>query len=291
MSFRNLGETLELNASTVYRKIKPWLSDLPHCADLSRGNDKHYCGILLLDGKYTHVKGYNDKIPVIYGLDYLTHDIVHFVLSRGENYQTSMSFFQSLRLLGYPLKALVCDDNQNFQLACRNTYPKAVIQICHNHYKENIRRQLFIRSDPTYRSFMVEIEKLFSRRMSSVEFFTLARKILLKYGSDPKCQGVLLDIEKRKDVLLAYMREKHIPRTTNLIECFNSHLEGRLKSIKGFESMPHAKSWFNAYFIRRRLKPFTDCRGQFRKLNGLCSLQIVIKDDSKFQALKQQIRL
>lgn len=288
MSFRNLGETLNVNASTVYRQIKQVFDSLPHCADLSRGNDKHYCGFLLLDGKYTHIKGYKDKIPVIYGIDYLTHDIIHFVVSRGENYQTSLSFFQSIRLLGYPLKALVCDDNQNFQLACRRTYPKAVIQICHNHYKENIRRLLFVRSEPTYRSFMFEIENLFSRRMSSIEFFTLARKILLKYGSDPKCQGVILDIEKRKEVLLAYMYEKHIPRTTNLIECFNSHLEGRLKSLKGFESITHARSWFNAYFIRRRLKPFTDCTGQFKKLNGLCSLQVAIQNERKFQSLKQK---
>ncbi|MBI2465565.1 transposase [Candidatus Shapirobacteria bacterium] len=290
LSFRNLGETLDINASTVYRKIKPLLEEMPHCADLSRGNDKHYSGILLLDGKYTHVKGYNDKIPVIYGIDYLTHDIVHFVLSKGENYQTSLSFFQSLRLLGYPLKALVCDDNQNFQLACSRVYPKSVIQICHNHYKENIRRQLFVRSDSTYRPFMYEIEQLFSRRRSIAEFFSIIRKILLKYGNDPKCQGVIIDIEKRKNVLLAYMLDKHIPRTTNLIECFNSHLEGRLKSVKGFESIGHARLWFNAYFIRRRLKPFTDCTGQFKKLNGKCSLETVIQNETKFQTLKQKFR-
>lgn len=267
------------------------LISLPHCADLSRGNDKHYSGILLLDGKYTHVKGYKDKIPCVYGIDYLTHDIVHFVVSRGENYHTSLSFFQSLRLLGYPLHTLVCDDNQNFQLACKRVYSKSTIQICHNHYKENIRRQLFVRSDSTYRPFVFEIEKLFSQKRSPNEFFTLARKILIKHGADPRCQSVLLDIERRKDVLLAYTQEKSIPRTTNLIECFNSHLEGRLKSIKGFESIHHARLWFNAYFIRRRLKSFTDCNGQFRKLNGKSSLQVAIKDDSQFQALKQQIRL
>ena len=257
---------------------------------MSRGNDKHYCGILLLDGKYVHVKGYSDKIPCIYGIDYLTHDVVHFVLSRGENYQTSVSFFQSLRLLGYPLHALVCDDNQNFQLACRRTYPKAIIQICHNHYKENIRRNLAIRSDPTYRSFMYEIEKLFSQKRSVDEFFIIARKILLNYGTDPKCQTTLLDIERRKEVLLAYNNEKSIPRTTNLIECFNAHLESRLKSLRGFESVEHAKLWFNAYFIRRRLKPFTDCTDRFKQLNGKCSLEVAIQNERKFQTLKQKIR-
>jgi hypothetical protein len=124
---------------------------------------------------------------------------------------------------------------------------------------------------------MFEIEKLFSRRRTIEEFFFVTRKILLKHGSDPKCQGVLIDIERRKTVLLAYVLEKHVPRTTNLIECFNSHLEGRLKSLKGFESIHHARLWFNAYFIRRRLKPFTDCTGQFKKLNGLCKPYPIVK--------------
>lgn len=138
---------------------------------------------------------------------------------------------------------------------------------------------------------MFEIEKLFSKKRSVEEFFFVARKILIKYGDDPKCQGVLLDIERRRDVLLAYTTEKSIPRTTNLIECFNSHLEARLKSARCFESIRHARFWLNAYFIQRRLKPFTDCQGQFQKLNGKSSLQIAIKDEIKFQRLKQQIKL
>lgn len=291
MSFRTLASQVGLSSAAVYLKVRLVLKELPHCADLTRGNDKHYSGILLLDGKYAHVKGYKDKIPVVYGLDYLTHDIVHFILSPGENYHTSLSFFQSLRLVGYPLHALVCDDNQNFQMACKRVYPKSTIQICHNHYKESIRRQLFIRSDSTYRPFMFEIEKLFSQKRTPGEFFILARKILIKFGHDPKCQAVLLDIERRKEVLLAYTLEKQIPRTNNLIECFNSHLEGRLKTIKGFQSIHHARLWLNAYFIQRRLKPFTDCQDKFKKLNGKCSLQLAIKNDRKFRRLKHKLKL
>lgn len=289
-SFRVLGEDTDQSAAAVYQKVLPILQQLPHCADLTRFCC-HYSGILLLDGKYTHVKGYQDKIPCIYGIDYLTHDIVHFVLSPGENYQTSLSFFQSLRLLKYPLKALICDDNQNFQLAVRRTYPKTIIQLCHNHYKENIRRQLMVRSDPTYRPFMTEINHLFSKRRSIDEFFFLARRILVQYGSDPKCQSVLLDIERRREILLTYTREKRIPRTNNLIECLNSHLEGRLTTIKGFQSMNHAKLWLNAYFVYRRFKPFTDCEGQFAHLNNHCSLEISLQNPIKFQKLKQQIKL
>ena len=64
-----------------------------------------------------------------------------------------------------------------------------------------------------------------------------------------------------------------------MIECYNSHLNRRLKTIKGFKSFKHAKLWLNGYFIRRRLKKLTDCGGRFKKLNGRCSLQIASKNE------------
>lgn len=188
-------------------------------------------------------------------------------------HQTCLSFFKSLRLLNYPLQAVVCDDNQNIYQACQNVYPKTVVQLCHNHYKENIRRVLGVRSDPTYVLFVKEIEMLFLKRRSEAEFNQVAGKILRKYEGDARCFSIMLDIQKRLSLLLAYTASKSIPRTTNLIECFNSHLEGRLKTIKGFESFNHADLWLNAHFIRRRLKPFTDCEKKFKHLNGKTSLE------------------
>jgi hypothetical protein len=138
---------------------------------------------------------------------------------------------------------------------------------------------------------MAEIDNLFSRKRSVEEFFFIAQKILVKYGHDPRCQGVLLDVERRKEILLAYTKEKRVPRTNNLIECLNSHLEGRLATIKGFQSMSHARLWLNAYFIYRRFKPFTDCGSHFSHLNGHCSLEISLQNDPKFQQLKHQIKL
>ncbi len=249
----------------------------------------HYCGILVLDGKYVHVKDYKNKIPLIYTIDYLTHDIVHCVVAPAENYHASLSFFQSIRLANYPLIAVVCDDNLNFQLAAKRVYPKVLVQICHNHYKENIRRQLQSRSNAIHLPFINAIEDLFSKRRSREEFATVARRIVLKF-KDQSHQQVLLDIERRKDVLLAHVDNSSIPRTTNLIECFNSHLESRLKSIKGFESMSQAKLWTSALCLHRRLKPFTDCSKPFYHLNKKSSLQVAIKDPNKYQKLQETIQ-
>jgi transposase-like protein len=243
-----------------------------------------------VDGKYVAVKGYDRKIPVVYGIDYLTHDIPHYVLSVAENYPTCKSFFTSLRLQNYPLQAIVSDDNINIYQAGLSVYPKAVTQLCQNHYKEGIRQILNVRTDSTLRPFMDEIEFLFAKRRQAEEFNRMAGKIYYRFGSDDTCRTILLDIQRRLPQLLAYTQLSQVPRTTNLIESFNSHLEGRLKTIKGFESFKHADAWLNAYFIRRRLKKFTDCEKKFRYLNGKCSLELTLKPNYDFNDVLRLIR-
>ena len=218
------------------------------------------------------VKGYGHKIPVVYGIDYNTHDIPTYILSRGENYKTCVAYFKSLRLLNYPLQGMVCDDNINIIQACRYIYPHSVIQICHNHYKENIRKNLQVRTDATYKSFMQSIETILGKKRSSLDLNHRARGIFNSYQFDPRCSSILVDIQRREEVLFAYRNLKGLPVTTNLIECYNSHLQGRLKTIKGFESFKHANYWINAYFLRRRTKKMTDCSGKFKRLNGKTSL-------------------
>lgn len=290
MAFRSLAYQFQVSVGGAYTTVASQLNELPHCTEVTRQYCNRFCGVLLVDGKYITVKGYNRKIPVLYGIDYTTHDIPTYLFSIGENYQTCLKFFKSLKLLKYPLQAIVSDDTINIYQACTAMYPEAVIQLCLNHYEETIRGNLAVGTDPTYRSFMYEIEQLFKQRRAEGEFVTIASKITQKYGGDPRCMSVMIDIHRRMHMLCAYMRHHHIPRTNNLIESFNSHLEGRLRSIKGFHSFQHADTWLNAYFLHRRLKPFTDCEGRFRSLNGFCSLQKSIKDVTKTPQLLSLFR-
>lgn len=285
MPFRSLGEKYDIDPSTAYRRFLSELTRLPHCADVTREYCDRFCGLLLVDGKYIAVKGYDRKIPVVYGIDYLTHDIPTYILSVAENYLTCRNFFSSLRLLNYPLQGIVSDDNINIYQAATSIYPKAVTQLCQNHYKQSLRLGLNVGRDPTYRPFMKEIEFLFQKKRSLPEFTNLAGKVFLKYSGDPVCVGVLTEIQRRLPQLLAYTQLPGLPATNNLIESYNSHLEGRLKTIKGFESIQHADAWLNAYFIRRRLKKFTDCAGKFYFLNGKRSLELTLKTDRKIDSL------
>jgi len=231
------------------------------------------------------VKGYEKKIPLLWGVDFLTHDIPIYRLATKENYVNCLEYFQLLKSINYPLKYLVCDDNEAIKMAARYIYPKVVIQTCLNHYKENIRKDLKVRSSKQYQDFMNRIESLFLPRLDFVSFTRELFDVYTAFKDDRKCVRWIEDIRRKEKELLAYNQFKGVPRTTNLVEAYNSHIQARLKSIKGFNSFHSADRWLNGYVLRRRLRPFTDCNHRFKHLNGKCSLEKTLKRGLKLPNL------
>jgi hypothetical protein len=69
--------------------------------------------------------------------------------------------------------------------------------------------------------------------------------------------------------------ELTIPRTTNLIEGFNSTaLEMRFTTIRGFEKEEYAKNYINTLILKYRFHKFKCCKKPFRHLNGKSPLEI-----------------
>jgi len=237
-----------------------------------------FSGKLVFDGKYIRVKGYQKKIPMIWGIDYDTHDLPHFMLVPSENYQACLRYFGDLKRLGYPLKYLVCDDNERIKEACRDVFPHVFIQTCWRHYLDNIRRDLNTKSCDKYKAFEMDIRYIYENRLARVEFEWYIQDIYPIYKEDPRTLFWLSDLMYRKVELTNYHQLQNAPNTTNLIEGYNSHLEQRLNTTKGFEKYLTAKIWLNAYVIKRRLDVFTDCSKKFKYLNGICSLQKTIKN-------------
>lgn len=141
------------------------------------------------------MQGFEKKISFIYGIDYLTHDIVHGDLFTAEDKIT-----------------------------------EGLIHVFHNHC-----------------------------------------------GHNRTLQNIVTTIKARQGDLFNYFCFKDCPRTTNIIESYNSHFQGRLKSIRSFQSFKSARRWLNAYIIRRRTKKFTDCKGKIKKLNKHAALELTIK--------------
>ena len=285
LPLRKIADQVKLYPPTVYRRCLSQLRSLPRDLEITRKSvdPSQYSGYLVFDGKYLPVKGYPEELVILWGADFLSHDLPHFLLAPSENYQACLSYFSSIKALGYNLRLLICDDNDAIKMAARYIYPDASVQTCQNHFLENVRRDLNIRSDQTYQDFYFHLEGVLKEKFDPFEFNLRLTEIFKEFKGETNERvsnwiGVFL---KFKEELLAYQKFPGSPWTTNLIEAYNSHLEGRLKTIKGFQSYHSADLWLNGYVLKRRLKPFTDCEEPFKHLNGKCSLQNVLKNGQK----------
>lgn len=277
--FRKLGDEHGLTGAQAYNRVFQELESLPACLEVTRQLCEYTCGILIIDGKYIKVRGYKQKIPFIYGIDYETHDILFGMLVRAEDEASFLTFFQTLKELDYPLKVVVADDRSSLPLALKQVFPDVPLQLCLNHYLENIRVSLHIRTDPTHRHFFNSLKKhVFDEYESDEKLNNALLHVWNKYCGDvPLRQAIVLQIHQRRKVLFAHKTIPNCPNNTNLIELFNSHFNARLKALKGFKTKEHAELWLNGLLIRRRTKPFTDCGPKFRHLNGKSSLQVSTK--------------
>ena len=283
MPFRKLGDEYGLSGKQAYVRVIRELSQLPSNTSLTNTlcDPKRFSGIIILDGKYVAVKGFNRKIPFLYGIDYLTHDIPLGKLCVAEDEMNFSRFFQQLKTLGYDLQIVVADDRGGLKQALTKVFPHARLQLCHNHYLENIRGALRIRTEERYRSFFYALkEQVFEGREN-------VSRVIREFSAEIRHRQRLLknivgEIEYREAELFSYLRLPGCPNNTNLIELYNSHLNGRLKTVKGFQSFASAEAWLNAWVVRRRTKPFTDCEEKFKYLNGHCALELSIQKQASW---------
>lgn len=106
---------------------------------------------------------------------------------------------------------------------------------------------------------------------------TISKMDLKKYRHAQKIIDRYRDYYEKRDWITASILhpELNIPKTTNLIEGFNSTtLEIRFTTIRGFEKEEYARNYINALILKYRFHKFTDCKKKFKHLNKKSPLQI-----------------
>jgi len=73
--------------------------------------------------------------------------------------------------------------------------------------------------------------------------------------------------------LMRHHSVKGLSRTSNMAETLNKQLKRRLKTIESFQHRHTAVHYMNLLVAYLRLKPYTDCRGSRKHLNGMSRLQ------------------
>ena len=127
------------------------MDSLPENTWLSANFCNRWSGRLVVDGKYVKVKGYDQKIPFIYGIDYLTHDIPVGLLAPSENEEAYYKFFVLLKTCKYPFQIVIADDNGAVRPALAKVFPTVRTQLCqrprilsqHFLWISNVRRPSF----------------------------------------------------------------------------------------------------------------------------------------------------
>ena len=131
--------------------------------------------------------------------------------------------------------------------------------------------------------------KIAQYRTGSLEKYFWPKKFKMRemYSGEhiKTVKKLITDFREHKEYLLNYLKYPHlnIPGTTNIMEGYNSQLELRLNSIKGFEGVATAENYINAWILKRRFSKFTDCKKQFKNLNGKTPLECANADISNIQ--------
>lgn len=281
---RKLGDERGLSPTRTYTRVVKEFDALPNNTEITKTFCTYTSGILIVDGKFVKVRGHAQKIPFIYGIDYVSHDIPIIQLSTAESTEAFDRFFAELKQINYPLQIVVADDRSSITASLRQHFPQVLIQRCQAHYLENIRQVLYTRTDPTHRHFFNSLKKYVFDNYQDNNILDKALDHLRDnlYEGHSLRQAIVTDIDRRREELFAYTKIHGCPANTNLIELYNSHLNGRLKTIKGFKSFLAAVRWLNAYTLRRRTKNLTDCGPKFKHLNGTCSLTQVLKNQTSW---------
>lgn len=268
LSFRKLAAKYNISKSHAWDICNEQLQRLPDNNQFTHKYCSRFSSTLVVDGKYFKVKGKKYGYCLLWGVDYFRHDIPISIVAPSENYHNWARYFSYYRIISDHPELLVCDDNVNIKMAARARFPAVTIQTCTNHFKENIRRTLKTRSDDTYKPFMRSIEAIFTHKRTDADMFKQLHNLWDTHQHDPVCLSVLANIQKYHHELTGYRGVTAAPITTNIIESLNSHLQARLKPLRSFENVRHAKLWLNGYVLRRRYTKWTDCKGKFRNLNG-----------------------
>lgn len=260
-----------LSKSYIHRLVTQALKRVPNSNHVTETVCERFSGYLQVDVKYVSIRAHEQKSAFIWAIDYLSHDIVWWVLASNETYEPYYWMFKRLKSAGYQLKTLTCDDHTSIQPSFNTVFPGKPVQICLTHYKRNIQKRLDLRRNPRDCEFFNDVKNMLAANSLRV-FHARGETMMWKYSKSSEYLAMLADIDRRFEQLTTHYHYTGGPKTTNLIEGFNKHLAVRLRSMDGFKSYGSAELWLNAYVMLRRTTPFESCKGRFAKLNGTMSL-------------------
>ena len=218
---------------------------------------------------------------LLWGADFGTGDLPAHLLADGEGKVDGVLYFERLKEINYPLKAIVSDGNRSLLRAAELVYGKPIIwQQCTRHFAESLRR-LAREEEPKHEMQTNALCKqlCFVVQQKSHKAFHAALVIFVdqkhRYRTDKQLE-MIKHFWKNLGSLVQHLEhpELALPMTNNMIENYNRQLKLRLNSLGQFHSHQNATNYLKLWNLYRRFTPFTDFKKPNKQRNGKSPLQL-----------------
>lgn len=295
-SMRILARRFAKNKSTIMKIIHKVTASVKDSVWIAKKFHPQWSGILVLDGKYVRTfdplaielkrsgpaharraclqaRQFSDdelwrmhRSVWICGIDSATGDLPHYELAEEESKIDLVLYFKKLKEIGYPLRVLVVDGNDDFVSAAHHVFGRVfLVQRCTRHFVEGLKRkakEANALANHHILELIAEIQNIIEAQ-SLFEAEQRLEELKQRRYKNSVSKLLLADFKHHAGELVTHLihPEIHIPHTTNEIENLFRQLELRLASIGRFGHRTTAGHYLNAWALMRRFTPFTDCRG------------------------------
>ena len=316
-SIRILARRYRRAKDTIMRIVHRVCASLPSTLEIAERFRPQWSGILIADGKVVKVYDaviermdrsklsdgeitWMHKQRWLVGVDHGTGDLPHHDLAEEEGRIEWVMYFRQLQAIGYPLRAVISDGNEDIPRAARFVYgPQVIHQLCTRHFTENLGK-LLPPEDEEHRAERQRLEVLIAMIQRVMEADTIeaaAERLaeLTTYRRTLRSRTATVIINRfqaSKAGLCAHLLhpDLRLPHTNNDAENLIRQLNQRLKTIGRFMHWRYARSYCNAWALLRRFTPFTDCCRERRHRNGKCPLQLAGVDTRNIDPMRLRKR-
>lgn len=312
-SLRILSRRYQRAKDTIMHIVHRVCASLPSTREIAERFRPLWSGILTVDGKV--VKVYDAAIERIdrsklseneivwmhkqrwlVGVDHGTGDLPHHDLAEEEGRIEWIMYFRQLKAIGYPLRAVISDGNEDIPRAARFVYGQQIVhQLCTRHFVESIGK-LLPPDDEDHCAERQRLEAFITMIQRVIEAETIeeaAERLvdLTAYRRTIRSRIATAMIQRFKAAkfeLCAHLLHPtlHLPHTNNDAENLIRQLNQRLKTIGRFMHWRSARDYCNAWALLRRFTPFTDCCKARRDRNGKCPLQLAGVDTRNIDPMR-----
>ena len=237
------------------------------------------------------------KMRWLCGVDHGTGDLPHYALAESESQIDLVIYFEQLKSLKYPMKAVVCDGNRDIPRAAHFVFgDDLVIQRCTRHFLEDLRAILPPEKEvgEDVRSRLEQLIIAIKSVIESHDLPTAAARFEalpdIRRVRNPVARTMLAMFHEAKKELTAHLThpELKLPHTSNDAENLFKQLMLRIKTIGRFFHHRYAGDYLNAWALLRRFTIFTDCKGERKYRNGHAPLELTGCEIKNIDPLKLQ---